>query len=323
MAETILSANIPAEQVACPVQVAGQKVAYCGVGLCDPTMSNSVNALKVIRYQKFLVQWEIATAPGGGALAGDLVLTANQSIDLWNQGLGDAPGSLGFWISALTLAQTDAFNQGGSIGPRGQFFIGVGLMFQVLGVYQRGGTGSASNDPKYVNANLRQAQFAYTQPMAEATLRDFNGVITFGDSGCSYRFGLLMFYPSPNAIVDDSPRNGNIATPAAFTPFAVAICAGAKDSEKQVTVTLSNDTVATIIASNPVAPLATTAGSNEEATTVYQELIAQLLGCEMCLPDMSSCGPLSPNEQRMVGLGPISYAAPEVVAVQSPAGRRY
>jgi hypothetical protein len=303
--------------------IQNQVVSYCGVGLCDPLLQNSVSALEPFRYATCLFAWSLVATqgPNGSSIAaGDdganLQIPTQQEREIFVSGVGEPmPG--GWWIQ--TISDTDLFRSGAPV-DRGFMFLVTGVTFNALDVFQRGGSGALPDDPKNYSNWLQESHngpgygFIIQKFHINYTAMQF----TFGDTGCSYRIGVGGFWPTwgdPSGA--QTVRNGLVATPGMYLPFTTAVCIGARDDVRQLTITLTTGQSG-LVQSNPAHP--TIAGSKPATAgtingkndgTVYAPVRVVAVGYIICVPYADYCGipTLTPDEVMLLrarlGLQPV------------------
>lgn len=284
--------------------IQNQVVSYCGIGVCDPLLQNSVSALEPFRYATGLFQWTIAAA------AGNITIGQNVELDLFTAGVGEAiPG--GWWIQ--TISDTDTFKQGAPV-DRGFMFLATGLVAEVPDPFTRGGSGTSAADPKVYSAFLAESNdgAGYSFLLQKFHLNYTAIQFSFGDTGCSYRLGVLALWPQWGGPAGaQTVRNGVVATPGMYLPFTTAVCIGSAFDVKQLTLTLTTGQAGTV-ENNGAQP---TPG----ATTVFVPVRIIIVGYLVCVPVENYCGVpmLTPDEvialrQRlgMQGVAPGLPAAP-------------
>ena len=289
--------------------IQNQIVSYCGVGICDPLLQNSVSALEPFRYQTGLFHWGLAVN------GGDLTIGQNVELDLFTAGVGDTiPG--GWYIN--TISDTDLFKQGAPV-DRGFMFLGTGIAAEALDPFQRGGTGTAAADPKYFSAWLNEADdgAGYSFLIQKFHLNYTAIQFTFGDTGTSYRLGVLAFWPQwggPRG--SQSVGNGLVATPGMYLPFTTAICIGSAFDVKQLTLSLTTGQAGTI-QNNGAQPTVQFPSTNTVDPTVYAPVRIMVVGYIVCVPVENWCGVpmLTPDEvillRQRLGMAAVSPSAPQ------------
>jgi hypothetical protein len=295
--------------------IQNQIVSYCGVGICDPLLQNSVSALEPFRYATGLFQWALAAA------GGDLTIGQNVELDLFTFGVGDPiPG--GWWTQ--TISDTDLFKAGAPV-DRGFMFLGTGLATEALDPFQRGGTGASATDPKLFSAWLSEADdgAGYSFMIQKFHLNYTAIQFTFGDTGTTYRLGVLAFWPQwGGGAGSQTVRNGVVSTPGMYLPFTTAICIGSAFDVKQLTLSLftgqSGD-----IQNNGTQP---TALAPNGTGTVFAPVRIMVVGYIVCVPVENWCGVpmLTPDEvimlRQRLGMAVAAPSAPtQPVGVSQPA----
>lgn len=318
--------------------IQNQVVSYCGVGICDPILQNSVSALEPFRYATCLFEWDLVatvTPGGGGAVSAanadgdDLEIESNQQRELFTQGVGDPmPG--GWWIQ--TISDTDLFRQGAPV-DRGFMFLVTGLTCNALDCFQRGGSGAAAGDPKLYSVFLQctEAGPSYSFLIQKFHINYTAIQFAFGDTGCSYRLGIGGFYPTWGDPAGSSTvRNGLVSTPGMYLPFTTAVCVGSRDDVKQLKVTLTTGQSGRV-QNNPAQPtvagsLPATAGTINAANDgrVFCPFRVVAVGYIVCVPYENYCGipTLTPDEvilfRQRLGITPV-FAQPGVLEQPLPA----
>jgi len=286
--------------------VQNQVVSYCAMGVCDPSVQNSVSALEPFRYATGLFAWQsLATAVPTGGGAGqpintdgnNLTIASGATLNLFQAGVGDAiPLSDGttWWVN--TISDTDLLRSGAPI-DRGFMFLGTGLVFEAMEPFQRGGTFTAPTDPKLFSKWLERQDDGpgYGQAIQQAMINYTAMQVSFSDAGTTFRIGVGAFYPQwggPSG--SQSIRNGNVGTPGTYLPFTTGICTGSRDDVRQLTLALLFGQSATV-QNNPTEP--TVSGSTLSGVintanngTVYAPVRVTLVGYMVCVPSDAYCG---------------------------------
>jgi hypothetical protein len=281
--------------------VANQGIAFCGAGICDPWLQNSVSALEPWRFDTGLIaiQSAITTVPTSGAPGptavntdgNNLQIPGGASLTLFQNGVGDpmqiSDGSA--WWTATT-ADKDLLREGAPMDEP-FYFIVTGFCWEVPEVIQRGGTFTASTDPVVFAPWLTDQSNGsqYTGRIQRSILNNLAINITYGDSGCSYRLGVAAFFPTFG-----SPRggttitNGNNTTPLVYTPLMIGVAIGPRDDSRQVSLTCTFGQSA-IIQSDPTNP--TISGTtipgvinSTNVGTVFAKVRVLAIGYPVCMP---------------------------------------
>ncbi len=306
--------------------IQNQVVSYCGVGLCDPILQNSVSAMEPFRYASCLFTWtNIGTTGGLAPIAansdgGNLSLATGTEIDLFQAGVGDPMPGNGWWIQ--TISDTDLFRSGAPV-DRGFMFLVTGVTFEALDCFQRGGTGTSATDPKFYSNWLHESNNGpgYSFNIQKFHMNYTAMQFTFGDTGCSYRIGVGAFWPHWGGPAgSQTVRNGLICTPGMYLPFTTSVCIGARDDVKQLTLTLTSGQGG-VIQSVPALPtiagsLAATNGTINTANNgdVHCTVRVMTIGYIVCVPYADYCGipTLTPDEVQLfrarLGLQPTQGA---------------
>jgi len=268
--------------------IQNQVVSYCGIGVCDPLLQNSVSALEPFRYATGLYQWALTVA------GGDLTLGQNVELDLFTFGVGEQiPG--GWWIN--TISDTDLFKSGAPV-DRGFMFLGTGITAEALDVFQRGGpAGTAASDPKVFSSWLNESDdgAGYSFLIQKFHLNYTAIQFTFGDTGCSYRLGVLAYWPQWGGPAgSQTVRNGLVATPGMYLPFTTAVCIGSAFDVKSLTLTLTSGQAGTV-QNNGNTPTVIPANG---VGTVFAPVRITVVGYIVCVPVENWCGVpmLTPDE---------------------------
>lgn len=273
--------------------IQNQVVSYCGVGICDPLLQNSVSALEPHRYSTGLYQWAIA----GGVAGGDLVIGQNVELDLFTTGVNDQiPG--GWWTN--TISDTDLFKQGAPV-DRGFMYLATGLGAEVMDPFMRGDSANAATDHKLFMAWLNEAEdgAGYSFLLQKFHMNYTAVQLTFGDTGCSYRVGVLAYHPQQGGPAGaQTVRNGLVSTPGMYYPLTTAICVGSAFDVKQMQMTLTTGQAGQI-QNNGNQPTALTPGG---ASTVFVPIRMTLYGYIVCVPVENWCGVpmLTPDEVQLL-----------------------
>lgn len=293
--------------------IQNQVVSYCGVGICDALLANSVSALEPFRYATGLFSWaSVATQnnaliPPAQSLANhdgnDLAIASGQEVDLFTSGVGEAiPG--GWWIQ--TISDTDLFRSGAPV-DRGFMFLVTGVTFSSMDVFQRGDTGTSATDSKMYSNFLEGGASGpgYGFLIQKFHINYTAMQMTFGDTGCSYRIGIGAFWPDwGHPTGQQTVGNGVVATPGMYLPFTTAVCIGARDDVKQLTLTLTtgqagrvqNNPAQPTISGSLAATNVTINGVNDG--TVHAPVRVVTVGYIVCVPYADYCGipTLTPDE---------------------------
>lgn len=322
--------------------IQNQVVSYCGAGVCDPLLQNSVSALEPFRYDTGLFQWSLVATnlPGGGSTlansdGSDLALPTQTEVDLFTAGVGQ-PITGGWWNK--TISDTDLFKAGAPV-DRGFMFLVTGLAMSAMDPFQRGGTGAAIDDPKLYSNWLQESHNGpgYSFLIQKFHLNYTAISIAFGDQGTQFRLGVMGFYPEWGGPTGaQTLRNGQTATPGMYMPLTTALCVASRDDVKQMTLALTSGQQGRV-QNNPAQP--TIAGSQVGVTTglintlnsgtVYAPVRAMLAGYIVCVPFENYCGipALTPDEinllRQRIGLQPTPGAplSPPVGAIAYQAGQ--
>ncbi len=318
--------------------IQNQVVSYCGVGICDALLANSVSALEPFRYATTLFPWSsVATQnnalvppalTAANADGNDLQIPTQTERDIFTSGVGELiPG--GWWIQ--TISDTDLFRSGAPV-DRGFMFLVTGVTFSAMDAFQRGGTGADAGDPKmYSNFLVGEASGpGYSFNMQKFHINYTAMQFTFGDTGCSYRIGIGAFWPDwGHPTGQQALGNGCVSTPGMYLPFTTAVCIGARDDVKQLTVSLTTGQSGRI-QNEPAKP--TVSGSLPATNhtintlndgTVYAPVRVLAVGYIVCVPYADYCGipTLTPDEvvllRQRLGLQTMSPGMSLAVAQNS------
>src|SRR6185369_2806051 len=214
--------------------IQNQVVSVCGVGICDPLLSNSTRALEPFTYATVLFAWSmVATGDNLANVAGDdLEIESGQQRIAFQSGVGELiPG--GWWLQ--TISDTDTFKSGAPV-DRGFMFLATGMITNALDPFQRGGTGASAADPKLYSAWLQESEDGpgYSFLIIKFHINYTAMELSFGDTGCRYRLGTLALWPTwGHPAGAQTVRNGLVATPGMYLPFTTAVCVGSRDDVKQ------------------------------------------------------------------------------------------
>lgn len=254
--------------------VSNQPQSFCGVGLCDPLLAQSVSGLEPFRYHRGAFSFALA------ADGGDLTIAAGTEIKLFTSGVGELATDAGYWFSQTT-SDTDLLKSGAPT-DRPYFFMVCGIAATVEAPHQRGGTGAAATDPrKYLAWML--PEFGYTQGLIQAIMNGVAVSLKFGDTGCEFRAGILALLPQwGGAAGGPVVRNGVVATPGQYLPTNAAFVIGPRDDSRQLTVKLAMGQAATI-GNNGISPTLKTGVNTGDIGTVYVPVLIVLPGY-MVLP---------------------------------------
>lgn len=259
--------------------VRGQQMAFCGVGLCDPTLIANVNAIQGFVYQHGLFQWTLDRGDGG---TGNITLASGAEVDLFTTGIGDLiPG--GWW----TQGPPDTNNlqkKNGAMVDRNYVFIARGLMADVPEAFARqdASATSARISPQWMQNADDGA--GYAMQMQKAQLNNTALFLRQSDTGCTFRIGLLKHVPGwvgPSG--PQTVRNGLIAGPW-FVPFSIAFCFGSTDDIRQISLQAIFGQ-AFVVENNGSQPTVATSDN-----ILYQPFEITIIGNICYVPDIFACG---------------------------------
>jgi hypothetical protein len=267
--------------------VNGQTLSFCGVGICDPMLQNSINALMPLVYDTAFHTWTLAAA---GA---DLVHQP-QELQLFTAGVGETGAATNVWYPK-TPSETNLF-RGGAPVDRPFMFLVTGLTFSALDPHQRGGEGAAAADPKYYSAWLQESEDGpgYSFLMQKFHINNDALRMRFGDTGCEYRVGLGAFSPPwGDPAGAQTVRNGLTSTPGMYLPFTTSVCIGSRDDVKQLTLFAATGHAGQI-QNNAAVPTALPPENDDG--TVYVPIRVATVGYMICVPLQDYCGVPSADE---------------------------
>ncbi len=288
-----------------------QSISYCGVGLCDPILANSVRGPEPFSYDTGLFPFVMAattvsTSTGGPLAANtdgdDLTATGGSNMTLFQAGVGDpvviASGTVGAsaaWYNK-TISDTDTFKAGSPV-DRGNLMMVSGISVEVNDPFQRGGTNVAAADPQFYSSWLEMQEDGpgYSQRIQKHLLNNLGITITFGDTGQSFRLGVPSFHPPYGGPAgSQTTRNGQTSTPGTYLPLMTAFCIGAQDEVRQLSLQLTlgqNVTIQADATNTPIAGSTTTGIINTaNVGTVYAPVRVSLYGKTVCAPPGGACG---------------------------------
>jgi len=295
----------------------GQIVTYCGVGLCDALLQNSINAPMGFLYTKGLFVFNlVATQKGNGVLLAansdgcNLGSPAGSSIELLSVGVGQPiPVSNGTaWFLQTTSSSSLLSN--GAVAPRGFNWLIFGVAVEVTLPYQRGGTGAAASDPKFFSSWLGPQPNgpAYAQKLQSAVIENGAVECKFNDAGQSYRFGLISQHPSLGGATGGGlAKNGSTSSGPTYTPLQIAMCFGADNDVRSAritctlgeAITIQNDaSTDTISGSTAATALTINVANNGD---VYIETCFTFFGRQICVPQDAFCGVPQASAARLGG----------------------
>ncbi len=281
--------------------VSGQASTYCGIGVCDPYLSQSFAALAPFRYFRSAFTWTNT--------AGAIAILAGQTVNSFNTGFEENHSGDGL-VGPNNISDTDA-QSGGVNADRGQVFFALGMTCQAEDPFQDG-TVLADTSGRIIPDFLRP-DVGYHSLLISEVLNYTAIQFKFGNQGCEFKIGLAKFYPDwAGPSGDRATRNGQTGAPGLFLPFAVGICTGAKDEVKQLKITL---TIAVSLQVGPVLGIPTPAGA-----TVKTPILLGLIGYVCCVGDANNCGlpSLTPEEVMVVKNTLRQNPAPSLSGITAP-----
>ncbi len=255
-----------------PYRVEGQVQAYCGIGLCDPALANSLIGMVPVVYDSVAFQ---ATIPENND---NISFATAQDRSIFESTTGAIMD--GAWYPK-TLAETNTLRDG-ELSRRGQQFIAFGFAAEAPEVFQRGGDGDAATDPKLKSAWLAPAGdgMNYAAQAKQTVLENVAGLITIVDTGNTQRVLPLSFLPHWGQTRGQGmTQNGGLSV-IQFLANNVALCIGTETDGQEIQILLRFGQ-ATDIESGSTATV---------AGTLYVWVRFSAFGIPCCMPVGTVCG---------------------------------
>lgn len=271
--------------------VPGQRLNYCGIGLCDPQLFTNVNGITPYVYQHVHFQWTVDDGEGG---TGNISIATGQSVDAFTTSIGDTiPGA--WWTQTLQDTNLLTKREGAPVS-RGWLFFARGLIVDVSEPFQKSANSSTAS--RYFAAWLNNADDGafYQGQIQKALINNTSIEISYSDTGCTSRLGLIKHNPGwVGAMGPQTVGNGKVSV-IGFVPFVSVLAFGSEDDARQVSLTLTYGQGTVIQANGSQPPVASPA----EDHLVYAPVGLTLVGNICSVADVQSCFPPNGADQKVL-----------------------